>query len=120
MCACANAMNIQRAARANGPDMRARMHAAITDTGTGSNDRAGMAACRNAMAIHARACSDRPDMGACAHTMLSDMRAHPDTQYLDVRADGIRRHGREKCDYEERSSEHFHLVISWINRCDNA
>ena len=95
MCACANAMTIQRAARANGTDMRARMYAAIADTGSGGHHRACMAACGNAMAIHARAGADRPDMGPRAHAMLSDMRAHPDTQYLDVRADGIRRNGRE-------------------------
>jgi len=66
MCACAN-----------GPDMRARMHAAIADTGARGHDRAGMATRGNAMTIHARTRADRPDMGTRAHAMLSDMRATP-------------------------------------------
>jgi hypothetical protein len=108
MRARADAMTVQGAACSNGPDMRAGFHAAITDTGAGGHDRAGMAARGNAMAIHARARADTADMGTRAHAMLADMRAHPDTQYLYIRADGIGRNGREKCEYEERSSERFH------------
>ncbi len=114
MCARANAMMVQRAACANGSDMRARMHPAIAYTGAGGHDRAGMAACGNTMAIYACARADRPDMGASAHAMLSDMRAHPDTQNVDVRADGIGRNGRENCEHEERSGKRFHWVISWL------
>jgi hypothetical protein len=100
MRARADAMTVQGAACANGPDMRAGFHAAITDTGAGGHDRAGMAARGNAMAIHARARADTADMGARAHAMLADMRVHSDTQHLHIRAGGIRCDGREKREYE--------------------
>ena len=120
MRARADAMIIQGAAGADRSDMRAGVHTAITDTGAGGHDRAGMAARGNAMAIDPRARADRPDMGARAHAMFADMRAHPDTQYVHIRADGIGRNGREKRECEDASRERFHLVIPWINRCDNA
>jgi hypothetical protein len=94
--------------------MSPRMHAAIADASARSHDRAGMAARGNAMAIDTRARANWPDMGARAHAVLSDVRAYPDTQNFDVSANGIGRNGREKCECEERNSEDFHLVISWL------
>ena len=120
MRARADAMIIQGAACADRSDMRTGVHTAITDAGASSHDRAGMAARGNAMAIDSCARADRSDMGARAHAMFADMRAHPDTQYVHIRVDGIGRNGREKCECEERGSERFHLIIPWINRCDNA
>ena len=111
MCARADAMAVEGAACANGSDMRAGFDAAITDTGAGGHDRAGMAARGNAMAIHARARADMPDMGTRAYTMFADMRADTDTKNLNVRAEGIGRNGRQKRENEGRSSEGFHWVI---------
>jgi hypothetical protein len=116
----ADAMIIQGAACADRSDMRAGVHTAIADTGAGGHDRAGMAARGNAMAIDSCARANRSDMGASAHAMFADMRAHSDTQYVHIRADGIGRNGREKRECEEASRERFHLVIPWISRCDNA
>ena len=79
-----------------------------------------MAASSYPVAIHTCARADGPDMGARAHAMLSNMRADPDSQNVYVRAEGIGRNWREKCEYEEGRSEGFHLVISCVDRCNNA
>jgi hypothetical protein len=111
MRARADAMFVQRAACADRPDMRAGMHTAIADTGAGGHDPSGMAARGDAMAINARPRADRSDMGARAHAMFADMRAYPHTQYVNIRANGIGRNGRQKGECEDRSGERFHLVI---------
>jgi hypothetical protein len=54
-----------------------------------------MASSGNAVAIYARTRANATDMGTCAYVMFADMRTHPDTQYLHIRADGIGRDGRE-------------------------
>jgi hypothetical protein len=119
MRARANAAVIHRAACANGAYMRTRMHAAITDAGAGTHDRAGMATRGDAMAIDARARADMADMRARAHTVAADMRTYAHAQDIDVRADGISRSRREKCEDDYGRSERFHLVILWIDPWDN-
>ncbi len=108
MRARANTIAIKPAARANRPDMRARMDAAIANTGAGGHDRAGMSAGRHAMLVHACARADAADMGARAHAMLADMRANADAQDINIQAHGRGRDGGEQCEREKRSRENFH------------
>jgi hypothetical protein len=109
MRACADALTVKRAACSDRPDMSARVHAAITDTCASGHHGTGMAAGGNAVAIHARTRTNAADMGAGTHAMFADMRTHSDTQYLNIRADGISSDGREHGKREEGGSEHFHV-----------
>ncbi len=111
MRARADAMIVQRTARANRADMRAGMHAAVTDTGACAHHRSGMAARGHAMAIHARACANTADMGARAHAMCADMGANTDTQHINIRAHGIGCDRHQKRGSKHRSGERFHRII---------
>ena len=81
--------------------MRASIHAAVAHPGAGSYKRAGMAACCGAMAIDARARADAANMGTRSDSMFADMRADPNTQHIDICANGVSCHGRKQCECEE-------------------
>jgi len=84
-----NPVMINPAACTNRCDMRAGVHAMVTDTGTGTHHRSGMAAGADAMRTDIATSTHIADMGACTHAMAVDVRTNTHAQHINAEIDGV-------------------------------
>jgi hypothetical protein len=95
MCACTKPMPINSGPRSDGPNMRAALHAAITDARARPNNRARPASGSDPVAIRVGSGTNAADMRSGSEAVFAGVRIHPHTEDLDACARGIPSDGGE-------------------------